>query len=261
MIIDREKYINHIQDNDRVIEMRQILDKIEIVMKSHLVESTDFLDPYSRSLARPIIEQFMEVDYLDQGGLEGAERQIISIHPNYYYLQDKDLNLSPLRLKGNFEKLSHRDFLGSILGLGINRSKIGDILVHKGFTDIIVKKEISTFIQFNLEKIANNNVEIQEIALEDLVPSQLNYKEIEKSLSSYRLDVYISGAYNLSRTESLKLINSGNVKVNWEPIDKVSKELEVGDVISIRGHGRSIFYSVGGISKKGKIRAKIRILI
>lgn len=261
MKIDREKYINHIQDNSRLIEMRQILDKIEIVMNKHLVESTDLLDPYSRLLAKSIIDQFLEIDYLEQGGLKESERQTIIIYPDYYYLEDEDLNIVALRLRGNFENLSHRDFLGSILGLGINRSKIGDILLHGDYTDIIVKREISNFIEFNLEKVANNKISIEEIRLQDLLPGETVYREIQKTLYSNRLDVYISGAYNLSRVESTKLIKAGNVKVNWEPIDKASKELEVGDIISIRGYGRSNLHSIDGLSKKGKIKSKIRILI
>ena len=261
MKIDREKYISHIQDNDRVIEMRQILDKIEIVMNKHMVESTDFLDPYSRLLAKSIMDQFLEIDYLEQGGLKESERQTIIIYPDYYYLDDEDLNIVGLRLRGKFENLSHRDFLGSILGLGINRSKIGDILLHEEFTDIIVKREIANFIEFNLEKVGNNKISIEEVKLQDLIPGETAYKEIVKTLSSNRLDVYISGAYNLSRGDSTKLISAGNVKVNWEPIDKTSKELEVGDIISIRGYGRSIFHSIEGLSRKDKIRSIIRILI
>lgn len=261
MKIDKEKYINHIQDNSRLIEMRQILDKVEIVMNNHLVESTDFLDPYSRLLAKSILNQFLEIDYLEQGGIEESERQIITIYPDYYYLEDKDSNIVALRIKGNFDGLSHRDFLGSILGLGINRSKVGDILLQREYVDIIVKREISSFIEFNLEKIGNNKITIGKVNLQDLVPGEIFYKEIKKTLSSYRLDVYISGAYNLSRQESGALIKSGKVKVNWEPIDKISKELEVGDVISIKGYGRSIFYSIEGLSKKDRIKSTIRILI
>lgn len=261
MIINKDKYVSHIQDNDRLIEMRRILDKIEIVMNDHLVESTDFLDPYSRLLAKSILNNFLEIDYLEQGGIEGLERQIITIYPDYYYLDHKDLNIAALRLKGNFENLSHRDFLGSILGLGINRSKVGDILLHEGYIDIIVKKEIANFIIFNLEKIGNNKTTVEEINLEDLVPGEISYKEIQKTLSSYRLDVYISASYNLSRQESTALIRAGNVKLNWEPIDRISKEIEEGDMISIRGYGRSIFHSVEGLSKKGRIKSTIRILM
>lgn len=261
MKIDKEKYVNHIQDREKLIEMRQILDKIEVVMNNHIVESTDFLDPYSRLLAESILNRFLDLEYLEQGGIKGLERQIITIYPDYYYSEDLDVNIMAIRLKGNFIDLSHKDFLGSILGLGINRSKVGDILLHGEYVDIIVKKEIGDFIIFNLEKVGNNKVEVEEIDLKDLTPGKILYKEIEKTFSSYRLDVYISGVYNLSRQESAALIKAGNVKVNWEPIDKTSKELEVSDVVSIRGYGRSIFHSVKGLSKKGRIKSIIRILI
>lgn len=261
MRIDREKYVAHIQDNDRLIEMRQILDKIEVVMNNHIVESTDFLDPYSRLLGKSILNRFLEIAYLEDGGIEESERQTITIYPDYYYLENEDISITALRLKGNIEDLSHRDFLGSILGLGINRSKVGDILLHEEYVDIVVKKEIADFIIFNLERVGNSKVTVEEIDLKYLRPGKNLYKEIKRTLSSYRLDVYISGAYNLSRQEATNLVRSGNVKVNWEPIDKISKDLEVGDVISIKGYGRSIFHSIEGLTKKGRIKSTIRILI
>ena len=88
-----------------------------------------------------------------------------------------------------------------------------------------------------------------------------SYKELNKILSSLRLDVYISAAYNLSRQESMNIIKSGSVKINWEPIDKPAKDLEAGDVISVKGYGRSVLHSIEGISKKNKIKTSIRILI
>ncbi len=259
--IDKENYVSHIQDSERLLEMRKILDKLEIVMNNHLVESTDFLDPYSRRLAKSILNRFIDIGYREDGGLEDLERKIITIYPDYYYLEKDEINISALRLKGNFENLSHKDFLGGVLGLGIDRLKIGDILIHEDYVDIVIKKEIKDFILFNLEKIGNSKVSVKEITLEELKTAEILYKEVEKTLSSYRLDVYISGIYNLSRQKSMALINSKKVKVNWEPIDKNSKEVEVGDIISIRGYGRSKLYSIEGKSKKGKIKARARILI
>lgn len=261
MKIDKEKYVSHIKDNDRVIEMRRILDKVEIVINNHLIESTDFLDPYSRLLAKSILNRFMEIEYQEDGGILETERQIISMYPDYYNSYDIDLNIIVLRIKGDLEGLSHKDFLGAVLNLGINRSKIGDILLHDEYVDIIVKKEIADFIIINLERIGNKKITIVEKHLEDLTPSKVLYNEIKKTLPSYRLDAYISASYNLSRQESMSIVKAGHVKINWEPIDKVSKELEEGDIVSIRGYGRSILHSVEGISKKGRIKSTIRILI
>ncbi|HAE91222.1 MAG TPA: RNA-binding protein, partial [Tissierella sp.] len=76
MKIDRDKYISHIRDNDKKISMRRIIDKVEIVSNNHSHEFTDFFDPYERLLARSILNRFMEIDYLESGGVSQAERQI-----------------------------------------------------------------------------------------------------------------------------------------------------------------------------------------
>ena len=80
-------------------------------------------------------------------------------------------------------------------------------------------------------------------------------------MSSLRLDVVISASYNLSRKDSMNIIKSGNVKVNWEPIDKPSLELKIGDIVSVRRYGRFMLYDIEGTSKKGRLRSIIRILL
>lgn len=83
MRINREKYLLHIDDKEKLIDMRRIIDKIEMVMNNHVYESTDFLDPYVRSLARSILNRFNEIDYIENGGIEHSERKIITIFPQY----------------------------------------------------------------------------------------------------------------------------------------------------------------------------------
>lgn len=261
MKIDKDKYISHIKDSDKIIDMRRVIDKIEIALNNHSCECTDFLDPYERLLAKSILNRFIEIDYLEDGGIKQTERQIITIYPSYYEIENLPQNITVLRIVGDIDGLSHKDFLGAILNLGIKRTKIGDILVHEEYTDVIVKKEIGDFILFNLEKVSNKKVLVEEKSLDSIYPVEIPYKDINKTLSSYRLDVYISSSYNLSRQESMDIIKSGYVKVNWELINRPAKELVVGDMISVRGYGRSILHSVEGLSKKGKIKANIRILI
>lgn len=261
MKINREIYTAHIKNKDKLIDMRKIIDKVEIVINKHVVESTDFLDPYERALAKSILNRFSEISYFESGGFLSSERKIIVIFPHYLHESEVPEYLSYLRITGNLEGLTHKDYLGAILGLGIKRSKVGDILVHETHTDIILKDEISGFVLLNLDKIGNRNISIEEISKDLIMEPKILYKEIKKTLSSYRLDVFISGVYNLSRQESLNLIESGNVKVNWEPILKSSKELNVGDMVSVRGYGRSIFHSVDGVSKKGRILVNIRLIL
>lgn len=259
MKLDREFYTSHIKDNEKLVEMRKLLDKIENVLNNYTIESTDFLDPYERYLAKSILNRF-ELNYIEVGGLESAERKLFMIFPQYMDKYDLEDNLSYIRIKGDLEELSHKDYLGAILNLGIKRTKIGDILIHKSFGDIIVKKEIGNFILLNLEKISNKNVKLEEIEAKELYEPEESYKEVSRFLTSLRIDVFLSSVYNLSRQDSQNIIKSGNVKINWEPIDKPSREIKVEDIISTRGHGRAKLISIDGLSRKGRYSSTIRIL-
>lgn len=260
MNIDKEKYTAHIVDNEKKIQMRQIIDKVESVLNYHTIQHTDFLDPYEIYLAKSILNRF-HIGYLEFGGIESAERKIIQLYPDYYDESSIQVSIKYLKITGDVSKLSHKDFLGALLNLGIKRSKVGDILVYEDNGVLIVKDEIVNFVLLNLEKIGNKNIQVEEVKLDDLSIPDVKYKELREFLSSTRLDIVIGCAYNISRTESQSIIKSSKVKVNWENINKVSKELEEGDMTSVRGYGRIILYSIEGLSKKGKLKAIIRILI
>lgn len=260
MFIDKEKYTAHIVDNEKIILMRQLLDKIENVLTKHTIQNTDFFDPYEIYLAKSILNRF-DIGYIEDGGIKDSERKIIQIFPDYY---DKSTLLNPIKcvkLTGDISKLSHKDFLGSLLNLGIKRSKVGDIILYEDYCVVIVKEEISDFILLNLGQIGNQNILIEEIDVKNLYIPEVKFKELKEYLASTRLDIIISATYNISRMKSANIIKSGRVKVNWESINKPSTELEAGDVISIRGYGRAILHSIEGLSKKGRVKTIIRILI
>jgi RNA-binding protein YlmH len=261
MKLNKEEYISHIKDINKQIIMRKLLDKIEISINQHTIEYTDFLDPFERFLAKSILNRFNNLKYLEFGGTSNSERKIIIIYPFYYIENDLDNKLKFLRIIGDINSLLHKDFLGAILGLGINRPKIGDIQIHDDHVDVIVKEEIGDFILYNLEKIGNKNVKVIEVAQEDLKEPKIEYEVINKFVQSLRLDVVLSTTYNLSRQDSINMIKSGKVKVNWEEITKPSRELKTGDIISAKGYGRSILHSIDGVSKKGRLLVTVRILI
>lgn len=261
MIIDKTFYTSHIKGEENILKMRKLLDKVEILMNNHIIQYTDFLDPYERHLAKSILNRFDNLKYSEFGGFDGSEMKTIGIYPEYYKMDIIDSNISALKITGNLNDLTHRDYLGAFLGQGITRDKFGDILVNEYESYIIVKNEIKDFIIYNLETIGRNSVEVSNISFDELDIPNKKYKEIQSFLSSLRLDVYLSATYNVSRQESESIIKSGNVKVNWEPIDKASKELSIGDMVSVRGYGRSILYEVRGTSKKGRLRTLIRILV
>lgn len=259
--LDKEKYLEHIKDKDQILNMRKLLDKIEIALNKHQVQITDFMDPYEMRLSKSILNRFTDIEYRELGGIEIAERKIVVIYPHYIQIEDTDSYIVALSIESNNNNLSHRDFLGGILNLGINRIKVGDILIHEGYAQVVVKREIADYILTNLDRIGNQKIKVRKIPIEDLKEGQVDYIIKRTILSSLRLDVLISGAFNLSRNESQSLIAAQRVKVNWEPIDKMSKEVKEGDIISVKGYGRFILSVIEGTSKKGKIKVELKLLI
>lgn len=261
MYIDKEEYTNHIKDNEKKIKIRKILDQIQIVLNKHMIKTTDFLDPYEIYLAKSVLNRFVDLEYLVDGGYEHSERKIIVIYPNYISKEDIKIPLSSLEITGNLRDIDHKDYLGSILNLGLKREKIGDILVYDNSSIVIVKTEISDFLIYNLEKVKNRNVEISIHNLKNIKDPKVSYKELVKFITSLRLDSVISSTFNLSRKESMNIINSGSIKVNFEVIEKSSKEIEEGDMISVKGFGRFILHEVRGRSKSDRFICIIRIIL
>lgn len=256
MINDKKKYLEHIDDKGEIITLRKILDDIEIVMRDKNVITTDFLNPYQRTLCYSILNKFMDIAYHEDGGYNDAERKVIIIYPDYLRYTKLDSSISILKVTTNydFSKLTHKDILGSLMGLGIKREKIGDIIISEEFAEIIVSSELKNYIILNLEKIGSQGILVNEIDKEDIIIIEQKYKEIHTTVSSLRLDVIISAIYNLSRKNSSDIIKSGKVKVDFKPIDNISYNLNGGELISVRKKGRAKFENVLGESKKGKFR-------
>jgi RNA-binding protein YlmH len=260
MIKDKAKYLDHINDTDQIITMRKILDKIEKAMDSHTVEYTDFLDPYQRRLSYSILNRFKEIEYVEYGGYEDAERKSIIIYPFYMdssYI-DNPIGLIEIKRMSKFGVLTHRDYLGAIMSLGIKRDKIGDIIVHDNGAQIIVHKDILNYLLVNLRKIGNEAIKVKEIDKKDIDKGLIEYEDIYTTIASLRLDNFISAAINSNRKVSSSLVTDGKVKVNWQPILNTSYQISSGDIISVRGFGRFKLEEINGESKKGRTRIIIR---
>lgn len=262
MFIDKTALLDHIKDKDQHLVLRKVIDKLERVIQNHAIEYTDFLDPYQRRLCYSIINRFDEVSFIEEGGLETSERKSIIIHPVYI---EKNLIESPiiaLRIDGSFKfkELTHRDYLGSLMSLGIKREKIGDILIHKDYGNVITFKEFGDYIRFNLKMINREPVSISEVELSELIEVEEEFIEKIITLSSFRLDAFVSAICNISREKSSTLIKNGYVKVNWQPIDSISKEVSEQDMISIRGFGRVKVSSILGKTKKDRAKVLVKII-
>ncbi|HBI91461.1 MAG TPA: RNA-binding protein [Terrisporobacter glycolicus] len=261
--MDKLKLTAHIKDIDLKNKMFRIIDKANGSLKNYDVRFSDFLNPFEVESAKAILNANDDLKYTVDGGYDESERKIVFIYPFYMDYEDINETLRFIQIEGNFKfkSISHKDYLGSLLSLGIKREKIGDIIIHENFCQVIVTFDICDFILMNLEKVARNNVKLKEISRKEVVYNPPNYKEINFTVSSSRIDCIISGLYNISRQESAKLISNEKVQVNYEKITSCSKEIKSESLISVRGKGRSQINNIGGLTKKGKIKVQGKLLL
>ena len=261
--MDKLKLTNHLKDIELKNKMFKVIDKANNTIKKYEINKTEFMNPYEIKNAISILNSNHDIKYTIDGGYDEAERSVIFIYPYYNEYEDIEEKLRYIQIEGNFKfkTVSHKDYLGSILNLGIKREKIGDIIVHENFAQIIVSADICDFIIFNLEKISRNNVKLKEIKKEEIIKNKVEYKEISFTSSSKRIDSIISGVYNISRQESIKYISSERVYMNYEKIGSASKEVEENSLVSTRGKGRVIITDLSGITSKGRIKVKAKLIV
>lgn len=258
----RQKIIDSIGSEEYKELAAKIIDYIRQVQKYYEVRYTYFLDPTQISVAKNILQQFDDISYEVTSGIDNCERNIIAIFPEAYRTEGK-LPIVPLKIGGNFkfESITHRDILGALMNLGIKREKLGDIFVAEDVHFIIAYEDISAYICMNLDRIRNTSVKVNVDDFKNVSRDDIKYKVIKSTVSSLRLDAILSAGYGESRTGISKEIKSGNVKVNWEAVEDLSYSISSGDTISVKGKGRIIVDSVGGITKKGRINIIIKKLI
>ncbi|WP_026485561.1 YlmH family RNA-binding protein [Caldanaerobius polysaccharolyticus] len=234
-------------------EMR-FYDMIQWVKRRKRPKSTDFLEPPVLNRLKAIADKERDILFKVSGGYEGAERQVFVLYPDFMPENEVEVPVGAIEITaGNAQdKIGHRDVLGAIVGLGIKREKIGDILIGSS-CQVIVKSDILNFLEYNLTRVGKVNVRTIGIDLKQVISPERKLKEIPAVVASLRLDSVASAAFSVSRTKMQDYIKSGLVKVNWEEALNPSQSLKEGDVISFKGHGRAVFDSIMGFTKKDRI--------
>lgn len=251
--MERERILSHLTGEDRALAAR-VLDQAELSLKRAEPVATDFLDPREQALVKDILHYVPEVKYLVFGGYRQAERQRFILAPAYYLTESLQPPLTFLAIKPlSPNELTHRDYLGSILGLGLKREKVGDILVTDGEAQAIVAEEVGEFLRANLEKVGSVKVEVDFIDPEQLNIPPERIKEIRTTVASLRLDAVAGAGFGVSRTRMVREIKAEKVKVNWQTVANPDYQVKVGDILSIKGRGRVVVAGSTGLSKKGRL--------
>jgi len=244
--------------NEKRVEAR-IKDLFTIARRNREKKASNFLDPGEQQIAQDVARSFSGMGFYFEGGHEEAERKILVAYPVDLSDEPFKVPLGALRItpKDPDEHPGHRDYLGAVLGLGINREKLGDILVGKTSADVVVKQEIMEYIGLNLIKVANTSVQVEEISLKELLQPERPYKELKSTVASLRLDAVAGIAFGLSRSKMAPFIKGENIRLNFKVVKDPSTPVKEGDVISANRLGRAKVVEVGGQSKKGRTYVKV----
>ncbi len=256
---DFTKYYDFITDEDTRLSVRKIADKALLASKNCSILSTDFVNQNVIDYSIPILNNF-DINYKLFPNYEYSERKSLILYPSYEERIDENQYIAALRIsnKSKFKELDHSNYLGSLMSLGIERSKIGDIYVHDNYADVICHTDLADTIIYNLDQIGRNKVEIERIDIEAVSYKEPDFVLLLISVSSMRLDNIVKALINKSRDTGTDLIKAGDVKVNFIPGEKASATLKKGDLLSIRRHGRYLIYNENGNTKSGKIRLEIK---
>lgn len=201
-----------------------------------------------------LVQNFLEnrnANYLFYGGFENSVRKVLCCMPDW--CENPPFPVTALTLNyRTADDLRHRDFLGSLMGLGLKRETVGDILIEKGRAVVFLKTEIADYVVQNLSKVGRVGVNIQK-GYDLPLPKTEDLKENTVSVASCRLDCIVSACALCSRLTAATLIESGLVAVNSQTVQKVTKIIADGDVLSIRHKGKFQVISTNKRTKKGRV--------
>lgn len=245
------------------LTIAKIEDKIDQCRDGWYVTATGFLDSHEQALAGKAVMHAAGVRTLMYGGYGDAERRMLVCIPADLPISDEeavDGIVSVLRVKkpAISRSLSHRDYLGSILGLGIERRLIGDILVRDDGADIIIIPEASEFLLREYRQAGRTEVKTEEVSIGDLIIPDQRCEMIRDTVSSVRLDSVISSAFRLSRSNAAEAIRSGLVSVDHAECLKTDLKVEEGAVLTVKGKGKAVLEEIGSESKKKRTWIRIR---
>ena len=222
---------------------------------------TKFLD--ETELSMMIDNLGNDFDYSISGGYSKAERVRMIISPNEDVENDFDIKIIKIEYPSKFVKINHRNVLGTIMSLGINRNTIGDIIItndeHPQIYFFVVS-EMVTYLENNLTSINNYPVRLKEVDILEL--ENINFKEAvikELIVSSFRLDVIIAGVLNISRNEVNRYFEEKKILINHKICESRHYECKSSDLISVRKFGRIILEEEFKKTKKNNFVIKVKI--
>lgn len=255
----KEKIIRYYKGTEGADTAVKLVDMAEQVQRSGKFRLSEFLDPYGQEIAETIVANYPGIRVDFNGGYQGAERQrAMFIDQDFGGRPGYDIAVAKVSWNGQFARPGHRDVLGSIMGLGIERDRIGDILIAGESARILTDETMAKFLLANLTKVGNVAVTCEADDLSSIAPKEERCKEIRATVASLRVDSIAAAGYGFSRSRAAADIAADKLKLNWQSVKNASQSVKEGDILSMRGRGRLEVAEVRGTTKKGRIGVVLR---
>jgi len=250
------------RDGEERLLLARILDKLDQCRQRNIPVHTPFLSPGERAAAERLIAAAGHPRHIFTGGYDQAERAICLFLPDWMEaddaLSDPDGPVAALRCAfPEGAGLTHRDFLGSLMGLGITREMLGDFLVGKGSCDIRALSSAMPILLSQWEEVGRYRIRCRPIGLDELTQAEVTVKQVRDTVATLRLDAVMASGFSLSRGKAADLISAGKVNLNHRECTKPDRLVAEEDVITCRGLGKCTVKTVGGLSKKGRIMIEL----
>ena len=215
---------------------------------------TNFLSPAERAELEAWARHMPDCRVRFFGGNEDCERTLAFFLPDWMEEDSAELSeyLRAMAITAYFGTPAHRDYLGALLGMGIDRQWLGDIRVIGNEASIFCLPSVLRHL-LSIEKVGRCGVKTRELALSQVPAPERRVKEKRFSVQSMRLDAVLAGLFDLSRSEAARQIRAGLVTVNYLDCQKCDLPISEGDILALRGKGKAKVTGTGGESRKGRL--------
>lgn len=247
-------------NKEELMLRKRLIDLSNQAFRRDIVTFSDFLNLNELNILHTTPKNQFPVRYETYGGYDLSERQMVAFLPDALYYDYifpvQIVEIEPVNLRFT-EALTHRDYLGSLMNLGIERSKFGDIIIDEKKAIVFVCEEIADYVVKNLTRVRHTVVKTTKKESSD-ISYEPKYEHLKGTVPSIRLDTVLSVAFPLSRSKLTAHIEAGKVFVNGKLITSNGYHLNEGDIISVRGMGKIAFETILSETKKGRLYISVR---
>lgn len=243
------------KDPEERVVLARALDQMDRAQNRSVPGVTQFLSPAQRAALEPLLAAAGRPRRLFHGGFEGAERTVCAFLPDWQEPEDWQAEEALSAVEAAFPpgaELTHRDLLGGLMGIGLTREKIGDILLGESAAQIVTLRDAAPIILSQFDQAGRYKLKLREISLTELTPAPAQVKLIHDTVAALRLDAVLASGFSIARGKAADLVSAGRVSVNHRECAKSDRAVTEGDVLTCRGLGKCVVKAVGGQSRKGR---------